>query len=911
MTRTVSLSSESRTDSFSSSIARARRASRTRARLVSGVKNFPNRFPSRRSAFARRVVVVCRHRTRLNSHRRERRVRATIERHYDARRRDRPTEMVSDGVDDGFVMNLAGDSDGWDSDGGASSRKGNPMRRTVKRSSKKGWRGGGGGGGNGGVARRDDDDTDDGRRRTTSKKRAREDRGADDDGRPSTETDAGEERNRGERKGKRRSKASERYAAKRAERRDGATGGNADRRMRSSKGTTTTTGGGGCASKTRRDGGGDDDDGFEVVGEADAEDGATESLTFNPKDWASLMKSAAGEGGGDASGRIGDDDGDGGEETTRRARVFGREAKTFDECGLPTSLVKHLTENVGFGAPTKVQAMTIPRLLAGRDVLVRAETGSGKTLSYIAPLFSEIGRIAPRVTRREGTRGLVLVPTRELATQVEDTAKKVGRPFHWVVTSSIMGGENRAKEKARLRKGVCLLIATPGRLLDHLRMTESFMIDNLRWLVLDEADRLLDLGFEEDLNAILTEIGKRTEGASLCTALLSATLTPGTARLAERMVDPVTIVIEPEKDDLEIVGGDDGDENTGGTMDVDGLKRMAKIMAGGDRVRMPEGLNHTAVEVSMKARLPALAGLLAGWMQGSIKKAIVFFSSCESVEFHYKTLRWLAKGGKGKMEEDDDSAQGPYEIFRLHGLLSQGDRTSVFRHFAETKAGVLLCTDVGARGLDFVGVGATVQVDPPNDLTTYIHRVGRTARLGSDGEAVLFLQPKEREFKDVLSDQGKVRFISGSVVSMLNVLDAAVDATERDKSMFKSMPHLHPAAQRMTKKLASKVASDKPYNGLASDAFRAYVRAYATFPSAVKHIFHVKRLHLGHVAAAFGLKDAPQLIGASATKAALKAQKEAARKKLKSDARAKKQARQAKKSSKLASGGVSFRPIGQ
>lgn len=820
-----------------------------------------------------------------------------------------------DDADDGFVMNLAGGSDS-DSERLASSRKGNPMRRTVKRSSKKGWRGGGGGGAN-----HDDDDDDDdanGRRRKTSggkKRRASRDEGEDNKRRSVAGGGVVDDDADGGRKGKRRSKASERYAAKRAERRAGVVGVSSagpnvvGQRVKSSNGTTSST-----VNRTRRDDGGDD--GFEVVGGADAEDEATESLTFNPKDWASLIKSAAGEGGGHASGREdgdngGDDGGDDGE-TTRRARVFGREAKTFDECGLPTSLVKHLTENVGFGAPTKVQAMTIPRLLAGRDVLVRAETGSGKTLSYIAPLFSEIGSIVPRVTRQEGTRGLVLVPTRELATQVEDTAKKVGRPFHWVVTSSIMGGENRAKEKARLRKGVCLLIATPGRLLDHLRMTESFMIDNLRWLVLDEADRLLDLGFEEDLNAILAEIGKRTEGASLCTALLSATLTPGTARLAERMVDPVTIVIEPEKDDLEIVGGDDDDgENGGGTMDVDGLKRMAKIMAGGDRVRMPEGLNHTAVEVSMKARLPALAGLLAGWMQGSIQKAIVFFSSCESVEFHYKTLRWLAKGGKGKMEDDDDSVQGPYEIFRLHGLLSQGDRTSVFRHFAETKAGVLLCTDVGARGLDFVGVGATVQVDPPNDLTTYIHRVGRTARLGSNGEAVLFLQPKEREFKDVLSDQGKVCFISGSVVSMLNVLDAAAAATERDKSMFKSMPHLHPAAQRMTKKLMSKVASDKPYNGLASDAFRAYVRAYATFPSAVKHIFHVKRLHLGHVAAAFGLKDAPQLIGASATKAALKAQKEAARKKLKSDARAKKEARQAKKSSKMASGGVSFRPIGQ
>ena len=123
-------------------------------------------------------------------------------------------------------------------------------------------------------------------------------------------------------------------------------------------------------------------------------------------------------------------------------------------------MVKHLTENIGFGAPTAVQAKTIPRMLAGRDVLVRAETGSGKTLSYIAPLFSKIGGILPRVTRNEGTRGLVLVPTRELATQVEDTARLVGRPFHWVVTSSIMGGENRGKEKRAYARG-CVCSSPP------------------------------------------------------------------------------------------------------------------------------------------------------------------------------------------------------------------------------------------------------------------------------------------------------------------------------------------------------------------------------------------------------------------------------------------------------------------
>jgi len=788
--------------------------------------------------------------------------------------------------DDALVMNIADDV--APIRGG---RRGNPRARTVARTSKKGWRGGGT---TTTTTRASDAPRDGGTKGPTrrgEKKRARE--------------DAGGARARG---GRGTSRGDD----------DARREGDGRRGKKPTRGAPTRDGRGTMRSREEEEEN-EKDDAFEVVrgDDGDGDDKDDDGLTFNPRDWASLMKRAAASG----SGRDDDDAGENcgehgdGEDAHRggdRARVFGREPTTFEECGLPASMVKHLTENVGFGAPTAVQAKTIPRMLAGRDVLVRAETGSGKTLSYIAPLFSKIGGIVPRVTRNEGTRGLVLVPTRELATQVEDTARLVGRPFHWVVTSSIMGGENRAKEKARLRKGVCLLIATPGRLLDHLRMTESFVVDNLRWLVLDEADRLLDLGFEEDLNAILNEIGRRTEGASLCTALLSATLTPGTARLAERMTDPVTVVVEPERDDLEIVGDDDdhGDAaDVDADANADALKRMVKIMTGGERVHMPQGLNHTVVEVSMKARLPALAGVLAGWMRGSISKVIVFFSSCESVEYHYKTLRWLAKGAKGKMEDDDDAVQGPYEIFRLHGLLRQSERADVFRGFATTKAGVLLCTDVGARGLDFVGVGATVQVDPPADATTYVHRVGRTARLGSNGEAVLFLQPKEREYADVLAAEG-VSFAVGSAVAMLNVLDDAKDATERDKSTFKSMPHLHPAAQRMQKKLLAKVAADKPYDVLAKDAFRAHVRAYATFPSALKHIFHVKRLHLGHVAAAFGLKDAPQLIGASATKAALRAAKDAAAKKSKSDARRAKEKRVAARAKKLAPRAASARPIG-
>ena len=129
-----------------------------------------------------------------------------------------------------------------------------------------------------------------------------------------------------------------------------------------------------------------------------------------------------------------------------------------------------------------------------------------------------------------------------------------------------------------------------------------------------------------------------------------------------------------------------------------------------------------------------------------------------------------ADGGGGGGGDDDDLRAGGYEVFRLHGVLYQPDRRAVYKGFAAATAGVLLCTDVGARGLDFTGVGATVQVDPPCDPTTYVHRVGRTARLGREGEAVLFLQPRETEYANVLSELG-VKFCAASVPAMLDVLD--------------------------------------------------------------------------------------------------------------------------------------------
>ena len=472
-----------------------------------------------------------------------------------------------------------------------------------------------------------------------------------------------------------------------------------------------------------------------------------------------------------------------------RARVFGQDAATWEGVGLPERLATRLRDastNRGFAAPTRVQRAAIPHILRGDDVLVRAETGSGKTLAYLCPIFAALGALEnPRVRREDGARALVMVPTRELAAQVMETASRVAASaYHWVVAGVISGGENKQKEKARLRKGVSVLVATPGRLLDHLRHTAAFRCDALRWLVLDEADRMLDQGFEEDLNAILAELTRRVAAAAAvpsadvddedvgvdtdgtdgtgrkrwCTALFSATLTAGTSRLVDlAMRDPVSIEIEPEEPEIvaedgngrraakngTTIGGGDGAagaEATDAAGASAGEREHVSKAAASAPLRMPEQIRHTAVEVPAKARLATLAGLLAGWMRGAVSKVMVFLSSCESVEFHYRALSWLAGSGDGDGGEREGGADaspggggGGYSVFRLHGVLSQADRRKVYAAFAATKAGVLLCTDVGARGLDFQGVGATVQADAPSDPTTYVHRVGARGGWGAMG----------------------------------------------------------------------------------------------------------------------------------------------------------------------------------
>lgn len=515
------------------------------------------------------------------------------------------------------------------------------------------------------------------------------------------------------------------------------------------------------------------------------------------------------------------------------------DSSTFTGIGIQPDLADHLENKLQVTKPTNVQAKAIPVLLGpsspysneDADVVVQAETGSGKTLTYLLPIVNRLigASTAPKNAvkqeeqpfgdRTVGTVAIILTPTRELAQQVLNvltTLVNLPRPkdenvrrTHWIVPGIVIGGDSKAKEKARLRKGINILVSTPGRLLDHLENTKSFDISNLKWLILDEADRLLDLGFEETLKKIMSIITERTQkgGSTKYKQLMASKWWPKkrqTVLCSATLRDDVKELAGWSLEKPAFVSGTDSKRDASSVLDTDHATSEQDEM----KFTTPNQLKQSYTIVPAKLRLITMLALLRSCFYDKRRKknvdskVIVFFSCCDSVDFHYNLF---ANAGKPILDEDsdeemdeglDDEAKmmkktlnkivgkdnskkpgkknnknttngGKKEeeisqvsqilsdrlVFRLHGDLNQQVRSQTFTEFRNAKSGVLFCTDVAARGLDMPNVDRIIQYDVPTDLKDYVHRVGRTARLGKAGEATLFLLPSEMEYLDILKAQ--------------------------------------------------------------------------------------------------------------------------------------------------------------
>ena len=333
---------------------------------------------------------------------------------------------------------------------------------------------------------------------------------------------------------------------------------------------------------------------------------------------------------------------------------------------------------------TAIQAKAIPKALKGGDILGAAKTGSGKTLAFLIPVLENLYR--KKWNELDGLGALILSPTRELAIQIFEVLRKVGRN-HNFSAGLVIGGKSLKEERERLYR-MNILVATPGRMLQHMDQASEFEIGNLQMLVLDEADRIMDMGFKETVDAIVEHLPPERQ-----TMMFSATQTKRVSDLARLSLK------EPE---------------------------FVSVHEGADSAT-PATLQQNYVVTPLPEKLDTLWSFIRANLK---KKILVFLSSGKQVRFVYEAFRHLQPG---------------LSLLHLHGRQKQTARLDVTTKFSNSKQACLFATDVAARGLDFPAVDWVVQVDCPEDADTYIHRVGRTARYEHDGRAVMFVDPSEEE----------------------------------------------------------------------------------------------------------------------------------------------------------------------
>ncbi|KAG2377445.1 hypothetical protein C9374_009356 [Naegleria lovaniensis] len=439
---------------------------------------------------------------------------------------------------------------------------------------------------------------------------------------------------------------------------------------------------------------------------------------------------------------------------------------------------------------TPIQARSIPIALAGKDLLAQAKTGSGKTLAFLLPCLELLYRA--EFKPRNGTGVIVLSPTRELAIQTYAVCKSL-MTFMKQTHALLIGGQSKHQEAEKLVKGANIVIATPGRLLDHLLHTKGFLVTNLITLVLDEADRMLDDGFEDELKAIV----KLLPSKGRQTLLFSATQTTKVADIARVSIkrDPVFVGIE-DLNSASVASPEEG-------VDKEEYSTAQNLEQG--YVVVPAAEKFVLLYSFLKKTMATASAGKKG------KKIIVFMSSCAAVKYFSELLNYIN-----------------VTVTALHGKMKQNKRTQAFFNFCNAESGILLSTDVAARGLDIPKVDWIIQYDPPEAPKEYIHRVGRTARAGNVGRALLLLLPSETGFLKYLSEANiPLNELDFPRSKMSNIQDQLEKIISSNYYLFKN----------------------------AEEAFKGFIKSYASHP--LKDIFSFQLLDVAGVTKSFGLKNTP------------------------------------------------------
>ncbi|MFZ0656574.1 MAG: DEAD/DEAH box helicase [Nitrososphaeraceae archaeon] len=348
---------------------------------------------------------------------------------------------------------------------------------------------------------------------------------------------------------------------------------------------------------------------------------------------------------------------------------------SFEELGLNMSIVKAVKE-IGMENPFPIQEHCIPLILKGKDVIGQAHTGTGKTAAFSLPLISSLKSRGP-------IQALVLVPTRELAMQVTTEIRKFSK-YMGIRSLAVYGGQSISIQKEQLRRGVQIIVATPGRLIDHLKQG-TIQLEDVKFVVLDEADRMLDMGFVDDIKFILFYVNERRQ-----TCLFSATMPIEILRLSrEYMKEPEQVRLNEDEISLETI-----DQSYLIVEEREKFKHLCNF------IRNREKGQQTIVFVATKQRTQRIA--------------------------------------------DDLNKEG-FKVITIHGDLSQRQRDYSMNRFKNGSEDILVATDIAARGIDVPTVGNIINYDIPEDPLIYFHRIGRTARAGASGKAISLVSSSRYE----------------------------------------------------------------------------------------------------------------------------------------------------------------------
>ena len=487
-----------------------------------------------------------------------------------------------------------------------------------------------------------------------------------------------------------------------------------------------------------------------------------------------------------------------------KLEVWEKPYPKFKDLPISSKTIQGLNSSKYFNL-TPIQRCTLPHTLGGRDLLGASKTGSGKTLCFLIPVLENLYREG--WVKEEGLGALILLPTRELAIQVFEVINKIGK-YHNFSVGMVIGGNDYEKERYVV-SNMNILIGTPGRVLQHMSESYMFNADNLKMLVIDEADRILDEGFEEELLKLLNYLPKNRQ-----TMLFSATLTRNLKRLVKiHMRSPEYINLSNTDSVLNAIENINKNELSIMKVNNNNSNNVSNDNNSNDLI-IPKNLNQFYTIVEPEDRINILYSFLK---THKTSKCLVFVSSRKQVRYFTEVFKHLKLG---------------MLFLDIHGKQKQGKRSSTFYTFSEKRNSVVLfATDIASRGVDFPAIDWVIQLDPPEDISQYIHRVGRTARYKSDGNSVLFVSEKENNFINEL----KIRKI--------NILKMKIPQNK--------INNIVPVVRSL-------LSEHKELIELAEKAITSYVKSINLMTN--KSVFNIKNIDLGKLALSYGLVSSPEMI---------------------------------------------------